>query len=93
MRATPPPAPSVTHASPLLIADDEELDDDGQPKPKKVKFSEAHRLAYAVGQMDAQLAVVPRGAYAVTATHYVVKNSGFGGAWPLRCVALSVVAV
>jgi hypothetical protein len=55
------------------------VDEDGQPKPKKVKFSEGHRLAYVVGKMDAELAVVPRGAYVVTATHYIVKNSGYGG--------------
>lgn len=59
--------------------EEDEEDEDGAPKPKKVLFREAHRLAYVVDQIDAEVSVVPRGAYAVSATHYVIRNTGFGG--------------
>lgn len=82
-------APSSRHAHPLALLDgsnygcpwttEEEEDEDGVPKPKKVKFSEAHRLAYAISQIDADTAVVPRGAYIVTATHDVLQNRAFEG--------------
>lgn len=65
----------------VIIAEEDDVDDEGNPKPKKVKFTEGHRLAYVVANIDAEVSVVPRGAYAVTSTHYVIRNSGFGGAW------------
>jgi radial spoke head protein 9 len=59
-------------------ADDEE--EGGAPaKPKRVRFSESHRLAHRVGAIDADVSVVPRGAYMVTATHHVVRNPSFAG--------------
>jgi len=50
------------------------------PKPpKRVKFSEAHRLRYAVGRIDSECGVVPRGAFAVTPTHHIVRSPAFAG--------------
>ena len=48
-------------------------------KPRRVKFSEAHRLRYHVGEIDSECGVVPRGAFAVTPTHQIVANRGFAG--------------
>lgn len=61
--------------------DDADADDDGsgEPKPRKVRFSELHRLAFVVGEIDRDCAVVPRGAFTITPTHYVAENSGFRG--------------
>lgn len=56
------------------------LQEDGEPpKPRKVRFSEAHRLAYAVSQIETDTSVVPRGAYAVTPTHHIVPSPAFTG--------------
>lgn len=75
----------------MCASSEEEVDEDGNPKPKKIKFSEAHRLAYAVASIDAEVSVVPRGAFVVTSTHYVIRNSGFGGVCcPAACVVLRI---
>jgi len=42
-------------------------------------FQEKHRLAYTVAQIDAQVSVVPRGAYIVTPSHRVMKNPTYQG--------------
>lgn len=44
-----------------------------------MKFSELHRLAHVVSCIDHDTAVVPRGAYILTATHATVRNATFGG--------------
>jgi radial spoke head protein 9 len=59
--------------------EEDQLDENGNPKPKTVRFSEAHRLAYTVAQVDRETAVVPRGAFAVTPTHHVAENTLFSG--------------
>ena len=59
--------------------EEEELDEQGNPKPRTPRFSEAHRLAALVAGVEAACGVVPRGAYAVTATRHVVPNAAFGG--------------
>jgi len=41
--------------------------------------TEAHRLAYAVGQIDNDASVVPRGAYIVDASHQAMVNKAFSG--------------
>jgi hypothetical protein len=50
------------------------------PKPKKVRFTESHRLAYLVANIDREVSVVPRGAYVVTPTHYIIRNAAYEGA-------------
>lgn len=68
---------------PSALPDGEEEDDAGDDEdedaPKKERFSEVHRLAYAVGEIDRETSVVPRGAYIVSATHDVIRNAGFTG--------------
>ena len=59
--------------------EEEEVDADGNPLPRKPKFSEAHKLAAAVAAIEGACAVVPRGAYSVTATRHVTPNAAFGG--------------
>jgi len=59
--------------------EEEELDEEGNPKPAKARFSEAHRLAATVALLERDCGVVPKGAYAVTATRHVVPNASFGG--------------
>jgi radial spoke head protein 9 len=59
--------------------EEEELDENGNPKPKKVKFSEGHLLAYTVNQIDHDTAVVPRGAFVVSPTHHVASSPLFAG--------------
>jgi len=55
------------------------VDEAGNPKPKTVRFSEAHRLAYTVAAIDHDTGLVPRGAFAVTPTHQVAENALFPG--------------
>lgn len=43
-------------------------------------FSEVHRLAHTVAKIHNDTAVVPRGAWIVTATHEIVRNRAFEGA-------------
>jgi len=59
--------------------EEEELDEEGNPKPKKARFSEAHRLAATVALLERDCGVVPKGAYAVTATRHVIPNAAFAG--------------
>jgi hypothetical protein len=58
---------------------EEELDEEGNAKPKKARFSEAHRLAATVAAIEADCGVAPKGAYAVTATRHCIPNAAFGG--------------
>jgi len=59
----------------------EEDEEDGEraPKPKKVRFVEAHRLVHRVTAMDSDLSLVPRGAFVITPTHYLAPNPSFAG--------------
>jgi len=59
--------------------EEEDEDEEGEAKPKKIKFSEMHRLAHVVAQIDADTAVVPRGAFIMGATHYIERNTAWGG--------------
>eukprot|EP01138_Halocafeteria_seosinensis_P016504 gb/GECG01016835.1/.p1 GENE.gb/GECG01016835.1/~~gb/GECG01016835.1/.p1 ORF type:complete len:301 (+),score=57.74 gb/GECG01016835.1/:1-903(+) len=59
--------------------DSDDEDEENKQKQKKPKFSEMHRLSYVVGAIDYSTAVVPRGAYIVTATHHIVENTSFQG--------------
>jgi radial spoke head protein 9 len=59
--------------------EEDAVDEAGNPKPKTVRFSEAHRLAFVVGRIDSDTGLVPRGAYAVSPTHHVVENTLFAG--------------
>eukprot|EP00500_Bicosoecida_sp_ms1_P004724 CAMPEP_0203809250 /NCGR_PEP_ID=MMETSP0115-20131106/2151_1 /ASSEMBLY_ACC=CAM_ASM_000227 /TAXON_ID=33651 /ORGANISM="Bicosoecid sp, Strain ms1" /LENGTH=273 /DNA_ID=CAMNT_0050717967 /DNA_START=96 /DNA_END=917 /DNA_ORIENTATION=+ len=65
--------------SALPEGEEEVEEDEDEDAPKKERFSEVHRLAYAVAQIDRATAVVPRGAYLVSATHHVLRNAAFGG--------------
>lgn len=56
---------------------DEEPEDEDAPPP--VWFSEEHRLAWTVKQIEKDTGVVPRGAFVVTPTHHVIPNAGFVG--------------
>lgn len=58
---------------------EEELDEEGNPKPRKPRFNEAVRLAAAVATIERECGAVPKGAYAVTATRHVVPNAAFAG--------------
>lgn len=69
--------------------DEDEVDEDGNPMPKAEKLREAHRLAVTVAAIDAEVSVVPRGAYVVNATHYVIRNAAFGGLTPTEAADLS----
>lgn len=66
---------------------DEEEEEEGAPK--KEKFSEVHRLALTIASIDAETAVVPRGAYIVTATHDVRPNTAFEGLDKTSAASLS----
>ena len=69
--------------------EEEELDEEGNAKPRKPRFSEAHRLAHVVGVIEGECGAVPKGAYAVTATRHVVPNPAFGGLSPTDATNLS----
>lgn len=69
--------------------DEDEVDDDGNPVPRKEKLREAHRLAVTVKAIDHEVSIVPRGAYVVNATHYVIRNAAFGGLTPTEAGNLS----
>jgi radial spoke head protein 9 len=56
-----------------------DIDENGAPKPRRVLFSEAHRVAATVLAIERDTAVVPRGAFAVTPTHHIVPNPSFAG--------------
>lgn len=58
-------------------------------KPKKVKFSEAHRLHFVVKSIDRECGVVPRGSFAVTPTHRIVRNRAFAGISATEAAALA----
>jgi radial spoke head protein 9 len=64
-------------------AEEPEAEENGEEgavkKPKKVLFSEAHRLTYAVSQIEADCGLVPKGAFVVNATHHVVADPLFIG--------------
>lgn len=55
-----------------------EEDDDGEDENAEV-YSEKHRLAYVVRQIDCNVSIVPRGAYIVTPSHRVLKNPAYEG--------------
>jgi hypothetical protein len=57
----------------------EPAEDAPPKKPRRVKFSEAHRLHFTCKRIDSECGVVPRGAFAVTPTHHVVINRSFVG--------------
>jgi len=60
--------------------EEEDDEDEGAVKaPKPERFSELHRLAFVVEQIDSETAVVPRGAFIVSATHQVLRNTAFTG--------------
>lgn len=59
--------------------EEDSLDEEGNPKPKTVRFSEAHRLAYVLNSIDHDTGLVPKGAYIVNPTHYVTENNLFIG--------------
>lgn len=61
------------------MEDEEGEDEEGRPLPKVIRFTEAHRVAHMVLGIDAEVSVVPRGAYVATATHYVVRNAAYEG--------------
>lgn len=42
-------------------------------------YSEKHRLAFVVRQIDDNVSIVPRGAYIVTPSHRVLKNPAYEG--------------
>jgi len=69
--------------------EEEELDEEGNPKPRKPRFSEAHRLAVVVGRIENECGAVPKGAYAVTATRHVLPNPSFGGLSGSNATSLS----
>jgi len=60
---------------PATTVDDEENDPDDDTEV----YSEKHRLAYVVRQIDDSVSVVPRGAYIVTPSHRVLKNPAYEG--------------
>lgn len=68
---------------------EDELDEDGNPKPKRIRFSESHRLAYNIGQIEHECGVVPRGAYTVTPTHHIIPNQLFAGLCATEATQLS----
>lgn len=69
--------------------EDEELDENGNPKPKTVRFSEAHRVAFVAQSIDHDTGVVPRGAFAVTPTHHIAENAMFAGLSGTEAASLS----
>lgn len=71
---------------------EEEVDDAGVAIPKRVLFTEAHRLAATVAAIERECGAVPRGAYAVTATRHVVPNAAFGGVSASEATSLNAWA-
>lgn len=68
---------------------DEEEEGAAPKAPKPPKFSELHRLAHVVRVIDSDTAVVPRGAYLLTATHQVQANAAFTGLSAVEAGALA----
>ena len=64
---------------PLLANGDagEEEEDEDPDAPVPEKFREMHRLAFVVGQIDHDAAVLPRGAFVVDASHRVGRNKSY----------------
>ena len=62
--------------------DEEEEKEDAEP----TVFTEADRLACIVDAVDADTAIAPRGAYKITPTREIVRNSGFSGLGDERAV-------
>lgn len=60
-------------------AEEEDEEGAGEAKPKKIKFSEFHRLVHVVHKIDSDTAVVPRGAFLLTPTRYIMENRSFTG--------------
>lgn len=62
---------------------EQQYDEEGYPipkrKPRKPKFTEAHRLAFTVGRIDGDCFLVPRGAFIATPTHHIVADPLFCG--------------
>mmetsp|Transcript_45514 Transcript_45514/g.142553 ORF Transcript_45514/g.142553 Transcript_45514/m.142553 type:complete len:275 (-) Transcript_45514:352-1176(-) len=54
-------------------------DEEGEDAPKKEPFAEHHRLAYTVARIDHDVAVVPRGAFVLDATHRVIPARAYEG--------------
>lgn len=55
-------------------------DEEGDPDDEDAEvYSEKHRLAYVVRQVDDCVSLVPRGAYIVTPSHRVLKNPAYEG--------------
>lgn len=65
---------------PLLANGDVEEEEEEDPDaPAPEKFREMHRLAFVVGQIDHDTAVLPRGAFVVDASHRVARNKSYEG--------------
>jgi len=61
---------------------EDEVDEDGNPvvrKPPPRRLTELERLSYNVHQIESETGIVPRGAYYITATGAIVRNSAFDG--------------
>ncbi len=66
---------------------EEEVDDESgggasaaaSRSPKRVRFSEAHRLMEVIARIETDCNLVPVGAFVVTPTHQIVRDSSFGG--------------
>jgi hypothetical protein len=55
-----------------------QIDENGEPiEPER--FKEVHRLAYAVQMIERDVAIAPKGAYLVDASHQVVENKTYAG--------------
>lgn len=52
---------------------------DGEEPVEPERFREHHRLAFAVSLIERDVAIIPRGAYLVDASHQVVENKGYAG--------------
>ena len=83
--------PEAHQSFPIPIpagSSEDEKDDDEEEGDRPPKFSEVHRLAYAVGQIDAATSLVPRGAFIVDALHNVRANASFSGLTPAQAGSL-----
>uniref|UniRef100_A0A7S2V1U7 Radial spoke head protein 9 homolog n=1 Tax=Fibrocapsa japonica TaxID=94617 RepID=A0A7S2V1U7_9STRA len=62
-----------------LDGGEEDEDEDPESGIQKERFREIHRLTYTVQMIDRDVAVVPRGAFLMEASHKISKNRNYEG--------------
>jgi len=64
---------------PLDLKEGEEEEEGPDKSELKERFREVHRLAHTIQVIDHDVAVIPKGAYLMEASHKISKNTAFEG--------------